>query len=75
MKTQTALSNDQRKITAKFYEADNEANLRAGWQFSREGDKFPAHERAHLAKTATDAQIAEHVEFEYGTSEGLEVSR
>jgi len=64
-----------RKITAKFFEADKEAGTRAGWQFHREGDKLPALELAHLSKTATDAEIAEHAEFEYGTVAELEVIR
>lgn len=64
-----------RKITAKFFEADKDSNQRAGWMLTREGDNCQALERVHLAKTATDAQIAEHVEFEYGTAEGLEVIR
>lgn len=64
-----------RKITARFFEADKEAHLQAGWEFRREGDKFAALERAHIAKDAPDYEIAHHVEFEYGTCEGLEVIR
>jgi len=63
------------KLSAKYFPADKEANMRAGWSITNHSEPensfarhlfSDGHGRALLSRTATDAQIRAEAEFDLG---------